>query len=400
MSEITYPPAVDSGQDTDLIERAAELRELLCSEAAPGEEQRNITDTAAAALRDAGMFRLGVPRRWGGYQASMRTILLTLAELGRGDVSASWVTMIVTDGALSASLLTDRAQEEIWGANPAATVTGVYTPAGSATQVDGGFVLTGKWPFNSGCLRADWTQVAFPVVDDGGNVIDLKLALIPYPDLTLEDTWFVAGMRGTASNTAVAQDVFVPEYRLISMLDMQSGISRSEHPDARETFKPTQAAEILALVGPLLGAGQAALDLARKSLDKGRPITGAFYQKASESPTYQLSYATAVSKVDTAFLHALRAADDVDRSVGQELPLDEVNRGRIRMDIAVALQSLREATALALSIGGAGSFADANPINRVWRDFETGSRHGYMNTNIGHECYARALLGLDPIAAF
>lgn len=393
MSEIHSLPL--TGADAEIIARAASLRELLRREAAAGEQQRNITDVTFAALRDAGLLQLGVARRWGGQQATWRTILLTLAELARGDASAAWVAMICNNAAYSALLTTDKAQEEIWGTNPLATVTGVYNPAGTSEKVDGGFILNGKWPFNSGCLRADWAQLAFPILAADGSIAEVQLALIPYTDLMIEDTWYVAGMRSTGSNTAVASNLFVPEYRLITYEALKMGNSRSEHPGAKEVARPLVSAEVLAMTGPLLGTGLAALDLARQALDRGRPITGGFYQRAFDSPAYQMNYATAIAKVDTAFFHLLRAADDLDRTVGRE-PADNITCARIRMDAAVALQNLRDAVALALNIGGAASFADANPINRVWRDFETGSRHALLNPGIAHESYARVLFGLEP----
>ncbi|MFF5140599.1 acyl-CoA dehydrogenase family protein [Streptomyces sp. NPDC013157] len=400
MPETLSQPAGRTATDADLVARATDLRELLRKEAAVGDEQRNITDTAVAALRDAGMFRLGTPRRWGGHQAGMRTTLQVLAELGRGDAAASWVTMIYAVTNLAASLNTDRAQEEIWGDNPDAAVAGTSNFMGStAVRVDGGYVVNGKWPFNSGCLHADWTMTPFPMFAEDGSLAGVRFGLVPYTDLTIEDTWHIAGMRGTGSNTAVGTDVFVPDHRIIEFDRIVSGGSRSEHPEAREIPGSVQIAMILGLMGPLLGAGQAAVDLAREAIDKGRPVVGSLYQKAAESPSYQLNYATAVSRLDTAFLHVLRAADDVDRSVGTEPP-DDVTRGRVRMDIAVALQSLREAVTLSMSIGGAGSFATVNPANQVWRDFETGARHAILNPGIGAETYARALLGLEPIAVF
>ncbi|MFE2421979.1 acyl-CoA dehydrogenase family protein [Streptomyces hokutonensis] len=400
MPETLSQSADRTATDADLLARATDLRELLCKEAAVGDEQRNITDTAVAALRDAGMFRLGTPRRWGGHQAGMRTTLQVLAELGRGDAAASWVTMIYAVTNLAASLNTDRAQEEIWGDNPDAAVAGTSNFMGStAVKVDGGYVVNGKWPFNSGCLHADWTMTPFPILGEDGGLAGVRFGLVPYTDLTIEDTWHVAGMRGTGSNTAVGTDVFVPDHRIIDFDRIVSGGSLSEHPEAQEIPGSVQIAMILGLVGPLLGAAHAAVDLAREAIDKGRPVIGSIYQKAADSPTHQLNYATAVSRLDTAYLHVLRAADDVDRSVGTEPP-DDVTRGRIRMDIAVALQSLREAVTLSMSIGGAGSFATANPANRVWRDFETGARHAILNPGIGAETYARALLGLEPIAVF
>jgi len=391
VTKVLQKSEIHQATEDDLVARAAGLGELLRKEAPLGEERRNITDVAASALREAGLFHLGVPRRWGGQEASVRTSLLVTAELARADASVGWIAMIFADGASAARLCSDQAQQEIWGDNRDAMVTGVFTPAGKGEKVNGGFKLSGKWSFNSGCLHAHWAMLAFPVFAADGSVAEVNLALVPYKDVAIEDTWFVAGMRATASQTVVGTDVFVPQHRVISFADLEAGrLEPGGYPS------PASSALIFLLLGPLLGMGRAAVDLARQTIDKGRPVTGSFYQKAADAPTYYLNYATAVSKVDTAHLHALRAADDLDHAAAKGIRVDELGRGRIRMDIAVALQSLRDAVTISLGIGGAASFATANPIQRVWRDFETASRHAYFNPSIGHECYARALLGIQP----
>ncbi|MFE3999345.1 acyl-CoA dehydrogenase family protein [Nocardioides sp. YIM B13467] len=397
----TYTPTRTTSSDVSagheaLIERARSLVPLLAEHADATEKARRLVPEVEQALRDAGMFKLTVPRRFGGHQADMRTYIAVTSELARGCSSAAWVTMILGGGAFSTSLFSDRAQMDVWGEAPDAAVAGVLTPSATSRKVEGGHVVSGRWMWNSGCYNAQWTVLAAPINDENGQMVDLGLLLVPYSDLTIEDTWYVAGMQGTGSNTAVGDEIFVPDHRIISMLGLSVGQHASEHPEEVEYQAPPVTALTLAILGPQLGIAQAALERTRETLAKGKPIAYSTYQRSIDAPSYQLNFADATSLIDTAKLHAFRAADDIDAwGRAGEFPAD-LGRARVRMDIAVAATRLREAVDLLLNIGGAGSFAQANPINRIWRDLETASRHGYINSDLSREIYARALLGIEP----
>lgn len=386
---------VSAGHE-ELLARARDLVPLLAAHADQAEKDRRLPAVVEDALREAGMFKLTAPRRFGGHQADMRTYVAVTSELARGCSAAAWVTMILGGGSFSASLFNDQAQQDVWGANPEAAISGVLTPSAQTRKVDGGYRVTGRWMWNSGCFHAQWTVVAAPLVDADGQMIDLGLLLIPYSDLSIEDTWYVAGMQGTGSNTAIGDDIFVPEHRIISMLGLSVGQHQSQHPDEREYQVPPVTALTLAILGPQLGIAQAALERTRETLAKGKPIAYSTYERSIDAPSYQLNFADAASLIDTAKLHAFRAADDIDAwGITGSFPAD-VDRARVRMDIGVATKRLREAVDLLLNIGGAGSFAQANPLNRIWRDLETATRHGYVNADLAREIYARALLGIEP----
>ena len=151
--------------------------------------------------------------------------------------------------------------------------------------------MTGKWGFASGCMHSQWAMVGIPVVDETGDQIDQGLALVPMSDLAIEDTWFVAGMRGTASNTLVANEVFVPSHRILSVSQAIVGIYPTEHKDEalyRSAFVPVLA---LVLVGAQVGLARHALEIVKDSLAKGRGISYTFYDKSSLAPTSQLQVA-------------------------------------------------------------------------------------------------------------
>lgn len=385
-------PTAEPGE---LLERATALVETLRGNAARTESDRRVAEQNITALDEAGLFRLTVPRRFGGHQAPFRSFLEVGAELGRGCGSTSWtVTLINVCGWLTA-LYPERAQQEVWGADPRARVCGVVAPSATSKAVAGGQVVTGRWGFASGCLHSQWALLGLPVVDDAGDQVDQGLALIPMEELTVEDTWHVAGMRGTGSNTLVAEEVFVPSHRILSVTRAIEGDYPTEHRDERlyrSAFVPVLA---LVLAGPQLGLARGALETVTASLAKGKGISYTFYERASESPSTQMQVAEAAQLIDTASLHLMRAADDIDDWAGRDAYMPVLNRARARMDTGYVARRCREAIDMLLSVQGAGSFAEVSPLQRIWRDQETGSRHAVINPAISTELYGRALLGIE-----
>lgn len=390
----TIPAAAPTSSD-ELKERAAALVPLLRENAARTESDRRVAAENIAALSEAGLFRLTVPRRFGGHEADFRTFLEVTSELARGCGSTAWVATLVNVCNWMVGLYPERTREEVFGADPDARVCGVLAPSATSRAVDGGLVVTGRWGFASGSLHAQWASVGIPVVDASGRQTDQGAALVPMSDLTVEDTWYVAGMRGTGSNTLVADEVFVPEHRVLSVTQGVVGALPAAHED--ESLYRSALVPVLALVlaGPLVGLAQAGLDAVTASLAKGKGISYTFYERASEAPSTQIQLAEAATLLDTARLHLMRAAGDIDTWAASGTYMPFGTRARVRMDTGYVARRAREALDLLLSVQGAGSFAEASPLQRIWRDLETGSRHAVVNPAIASELYGRALLGVE-----
>ncbi|MFG3248814.1 acyl-CoA dehydrogenase family protein [Streptomyces sp. NPDC048187] len=395
MTTTAAAPQTTAPAAAALKESAAALVPLLRENAARTEADRRVAEENIAALTEAGLFRLTVPRRLGGHETDIRTFLEITSELARGCGSTAWVTTLVNVCNWMVGLYPERVQQEVWGENPDARVCGVLAPSATARAVEGGLVVTGRWGFASGSLHAQWASLGIPVVDASGQQTDQGAALVPMHELTVEDTWYVAGMRGTGSNTLVADEVFVPRDRILSVTQGVQGAYPTEHKD--EALYRSALVPVLALVlaGPQVGLAQAGMDVVTASLAKGRGISYTFYEKASESPSTQIQLAEAAQLIDTARLHLLRAADDIDSwaARGEYMPFE--TRARVRMDTGYVARRSREALDLLLSVQGAGSFAEANPLQRIWRDQETGSRHAVINPAIAGELYGRSLLGVQ-----
>lgn len=383
-----------TGTDSDLVAKATDLLDLLRKNAFQTETDRRVVEENIEALAAAGLFKIAVPKRFGGHEADFSTYLKVTSTLGQACGSTAWVTSLINVCGWIMGLYPDQAQRDVYEENPEARVCGVFAPSSSTVAVDGGLKVTGKWGFASGSLHSQWAILGIPVVDATGAQIDQGLALIPMSELNIEDTWYVAGMRGTGSNTLVAEDVFVPSHRIMSLTQAVEGNYPTEHTEEalyRSAFVPVAS---LILVGPQLGLAKGALEFVKASLAKGKGIAYTFYDRATDAGSTQINIAAAASLVDTAELHMLRAAADIDTAAKGPGYLDFETRARVRMDVGTVATRSREAMDLLLSVQGAGSFAEASPLQQKWRDLETGSRHAVVNPAIASEAYGRALLGV------
>ena len=381
----------------ELVERAAALRPLLAAHEEQTDRERRVAEANVQAVRDAGLCRIMVPRRFGGYETDMRTFLAVMSELATGSPATSWAMSLINVCAWLVGLFAERAQKDVWGEDPDTWGAGSLNPfAGEARRVDGGMVVTGRWPYSSGCLHAQWGVVGLRILDEAGQIEDLGLSLIPMSDLSIDDTWFMVGMRGTGSNTIVAREAFVPAHRFLSYAGGAfEGNYATEHTDEalyRSAFVPVT---VLILVAPQLGLARAALEYVTEQASQ-RGITHTNFVRQRDSTGFQMRLAEAAITVDGAHLHAYRAADDIDRAAARGQYPDKTARARMRLDTARAVRLCREALDMLVEAHGTSSLADTNPLQRMWRDMEVASRHAITDWPVNLEIYGKLLLGIEP----
>jgi alkylation response protein AidB-like acyl-CoA dehydrogenase len=379
----------------ELVARAHELAPLLQRNAPKGEANRRVEEESLQALAKAGLLKVCTPRRYGGWEMNTRAMLDVSAAIAEADGGAAWVVNLNNICCWLASLFPVKAQDEVFGANPDAMVSGVLAPSAASTKVAGGLRITGKWYYNSGGWHAQWAVLGVPIVNDAGEAIDQGLALIPMADLEREDTWFVAGMKSSGSIGLIAKDVFIPGHRILSVPRAIEGDypteMRGQEPFYRSAFVAILA---LILVGPQLGLGRAALQYVRQKAGT-RPISYTFFEKQNASVAFQLQIAQAAMLIDTAHLHAYRAADDIDQAAVSGIYPDMIVRTRVRADTGYVVEKITQAIDLLLFAHGAGSFADSSPLQRIWRDSAVAARHAVVLPTVGYEVYGKALLGVE-----
>lgn len=382
-----------------VIGRIAALRPMLEANTKQTEADRRVVEENITSLREARAFKVAVPKRYGGAEATIRAKLEVSREVAMGCGSTAWVTALMNVCAFFVGLMNEQAQDDVWGDNPDARIAGVLTPSATARKVDGGMRVTGAWAWASGSYHADWSYVGMPVVNDAGEFLYPAVGLIPNTDVTIEDTWFTSGMRGTGSNTLHANDVFVPDHRLHSvpgLLTHQYDTPFVDEVLYRSAFVPVAA---LVLAGPQLGLAQAALDYVI-SMGHKRGITYTDFELQRDAPTFQLAISKAAVLVDTAHLFAFRAADDIDDAAKVGRAMTYVERARVRNDTGVAIESAREAIRVLCSAHGASSFAESSPMQRIWRDSEIASRHAVIVPETSSLIYGRALMGFTEGISF
>lgn len=391
----TDPSTMAPPSPNELVTRAEALIPLLKENAEQTERDRRVVEENIQACHDAELFRLCSPRRYGGFEYGMRTLIEVPAALAEGCGSTAWTVMSLNGLAFTAGLFSEQAQDDVFGDSPDVRIVGTLTPTNGETRpVPGGVMVSGSWAWASGCLHAQWACVAIPITDENGIMIDMAAVLIPMSELTLRDTWFVAGMEGSGSQTIVAEDVFVPEHRMMSMNGALCGEFPTPFKDEALYRSPFAPFASLMVVGPQLGLGRAALRIALDSAPK-KAVVYTYFERQLESTAFHIMVAEAALKLDTAQLHLLRAADAIDEAAALGEPMPTVIRARCRADGGYAAKLTTEAIDILLTAHGASSFARSSAMQRIWRDSNTSARHGLINPMVMTEVYGKALLGIE-----
>jgi alkylation response protein AidB-like acyl-CoA dehydrogenase len=383
------PPTVH-----DLVTRARELAPLLRKNAAASEANRRVEEETIQAMRKAGLMRVATPKRYGGWEMNTRAMLEVGSAIAEADGGAAWVANLNNVCCWLTSLFPVRAQDEVFGSDPDTCVSGVLNPTATVKKESGGYrVVTGEWHYNSGGWHAQWAVLGLPIVNDAGEPIDQGLAMIPMSDLERVDTWFVAGMKSSGSICLRAKNIFIPDHRILSVPQAIDGKYPTEMRD--EAFYRSAFVAFLSiiLVGPILGLGRAALEFVRQKAGS-RTIAYTFFEKQTASVAFQLQLADAAMMIDTAHFHAYRAADDVDGAAARAIYPDLLTRARVRADTGYTVEKITQAIDKLLFAHGSAGFAEASPLQRIWRDAAVASRHAVVLPAVGYELYGKALLGV------
>ncbi|HZZ47895.1 MAG TPA: acyl-CoA dehydrogenase family protein [Pseudonocardia sp.] len=393
---IVEEAAVEQGTvpNQELIARATALVPLIREHAETSSAQRRVVPEVVTALEEAGLLKLFVPRRLGGVETNIRTMMECVAEIARGDGSTAWASALLNVCSWFATTFSDEAQRDMWGGNPDARACGIFSPATKSERVEGGYLVSGRWGYASGSFAASWGTLGMQVdLPEGQDV--RALALIPASAWRIEPTWFVAGMKGSGSDTIVVEDHFVPDHRVQRFSDMVEGRMATSHrhdeQNSNMAFIPVAA---LVLVGAQIGLARHAMELTLGKLPM-KNVAYTCYTNARNSPTHQVQVAQAATLFDQAELLMQRACADIDGAASTGRQLDRLLRGRVRMDTGVIAELVKDGIDLLMSANGASSFADANPLNQIWRDAEIAGRHALVMPELGKHAYGQLLLGAD-----
>jgi alkylation response protein AidB-like acyl-CoA dehydrogenase len=292
-----------------LVAQAAALVPMLRTAAPAAEKARRVPQDSIDALSAAGIFTMTAPKAYGGVEADFHTQCAVLAEIARGCPSTSWVATIYSAMSWLVGVFPDDTQDEIY-ATRAPRIAGVFSPTGTAVRKDDGFVVNGRWPFNTGCHGATWTVLNVLV----GEMPTCMIARSA--DLTILDDWYATGMSATGSNTVVAENVFVPARRTMPLPDMLEGRYPARHNADNPYFKyPLAPVLTVNAGGTPLGIARGAWDMFVERLP-GRGITYTTYANKAEAPVTHLQMAEASLKIDSSDAHVGLATSLLDSRNG------------------------------------------------------------------------------------
>jgi alkylation response protein AidB-like acyl-CoA dehydrogenase len=383
----------------ELVRRAADLVPLLRTHAAWTEENRRLHDETVEALADAGIFKMRVPARYGGYESDTRTFHEVMVELGRGDGSVAWTASVWGIPGWMVGMFPDQVQDEIY-ATPDVRVCGTLSPSAVGTPANGGLTINGRWGFISGALHSHWQEIiAMAPAPDGVNQWPV-VALVPLSDLTIVDDWYTSGLQGSGSVTTVAEDLYVPQERILPLPAVLQGQTMSDRNAEIAMYRnPLLGVANACSAGTVIGLAKAAREVFFERLGD-RKITYTDYGQQREAPVTHLQVAEATMKIDEAGFHADRitALVDAKGAAGEAWTLEE--RARTRADIGAVCELSKAAVdVLNMASGGSSIYRDV-PIQRIARDMHAVNLHALMLPQTNLELYGRVLCGLEPNTAY
>lgn len=348
------------------------LRAKVRSAADEGEASRTMPSHLVAATRSAGLFRMAMPAALGGLELDPITIVESIEDVSRADASAGWTTLIGNSTAFFA-WLEPTAAKDMLGGNTNVVSTSMFAPMGRARRDGGDLIVEGRWPFNSGCVHADWYQAAVVVMNDGQPNMrpdgrpDIRFAMFPRNAASIIDTWHSLGLRGTGSHDIEVHNVRIPiEHTAAPMLDDPADSGRL----ARLGFFPLLT---VLMSGFPLGVARRALDeLALLALTKRRGASTVPIADDSRVQ-YEIGEADAALLAARAFLIDVLGDAWSTVTSGVALSREQANRislaGQQTMNVAVT------AVDRAFAVAGAGAVYANHPLQRCFRDIHTGNQH-------------------------
>ncbi|MCD6042613.1 MAG: acyl-CoA dehydrogenase [Burkholderiales bacterium] len=371
------------------MRRAREIVPTLRERAQRCEEARGLLPENERLLHETGLFRYHQPKRFGGMELPFVAVVDIVAELARGCPSTAWNVGNLGCHHWILGYYEPETQHEVWDANPDVLIaSSIALAAGRGRKAEGGFIVSGRWPFSSGVDNSDWNMLAVTVYEND-NAVDWRLCLVPKKDYTIIDTWYAMGMVGTGSKDIEVKEVFVPERRALALQRCRGGL---EHPGAMLNGGPLFRVPIVASAGhPLsataLGTAEGAFDHVREVFSKRTgTYTGA---KVSDFQAVQVKLARARCLIDSAryLMRQSALTFQDDENLGVEAKL------RLRAQNAFAVSQSREAVETLWSFYGANAIYTRDPLQRYLRDVQAASQHFSFNFDIAGAAFGATALG-------
>jgi len=370
--------------EQQLIEAARGMRSLLRRNIPLHEQHGKLSDEVLAAVCEAGFHKMAVPARWGGLHLSSAAMARVGGEIARGCPSTAWALSITNSVAWLVSQMPDSMQQFVFGKG-IPLLTGPQNGAGTLEPAEGGYLFSGRWSYGTNCRHADFAMLQ-GVCTEGLP----HLCVVRMSEVGIVDTWKVAGMRGTGSDTVVADKVFVPKAHSCLMQGIGSAEDFSypkEPGDYWIGFPLLRSKAIGILVGAVEGQLDAIVD------SSARPVLYSVFQQKQDAASYRALLGDAAGKIRAArtIMDSSNTANDRAALARRALTPDE--RLDNRVETAAAIRLLNEASSTLMDMAGSSGFAESSLAQQYWRDFNVGSRHVIFNAYVSNEAFGTSVLG-------
>jgi 3-hydroxy-9,10-secoandrosta-1,3,5(10)-triene-9,17-dione monooxygenase len=375
----------------EVLARVRALTAGIRDGAAAAEEARTVPQETIDRLLAAGITRILIPPQYGGYGLSLDTWFEVVREIGKADASHAWCASLMIHHPHYLSQFPEAAQKAVWADGIDISIAASIQPVGRVTPVEGGYRVSGEFPFASGINHSRWLVV--------GSMVETEATffLIGPNDFKIKDTWFTNAMRATGSNTAVCDDVYVSESHTLALADVREGKTPGGKLHANPIYRaPWISYAPLTFATPMLGAAQGAYELFRDWTKSRRSGRGGF--AIAEVTSVQVRLARAAADLDAAEL-LLRRAIDVARA---ETPPSLALRARSMRDCSRAAELCVGVIDELIAMSGTAVFAAAHPLQRAWRDIHFAAMHVALNPEQNFSHFGRTEFGLprDPHLPF
>jgi 3-hydroxy-9,10-secoandrosta-1,3,5(10)-triene-9,17-dione monooxygenase len=355
--------------------------------------ERRIPDATIADFHEAGLWRALQPKRYGGYEVHPNTFFDALIEVATACPSTAWVYGVVAVHNWQMALFDERAQEEVWGDDPAVLISSSYAPTGKAVAVEGGYELSGRWSFSSGCEHCDWAFLGAFAPTPEGAPPDMRTFLVPKGDYVIEDTWKTMALQGTGSHDVVIERCFVPEHRTHRMSDgfkcRNPGNAVNDAPLFRIPFGQIFTRSV----------STSAIGIAKGALDFYKSVTAAKVgavdgSKAAKNPFAQMAVARSQATLDELRLVLHRDFEEMMAYAerGEVAPVER--RVAWRWDSSRAVSRCVEVVDELFGLcGGRALFLDS-PMHRYFLDVHAARAHYANRPESAGTNFGRVELGM------
>ena len=354
------------------------VRDLLPSlreRADEAERLRVVPEASIKEIEETGFFRLLQPRRFDGLESDPVDFYTAVRDIAGACGSTGWVCSVVGVHPWQVALFSDEAQQAVWGSDTATRLSSSYAPTGKAVQTDGGFTLSGKWSFSSGCDHCSWVLLGGLVFNAEGQVVDFRTFLVPREKYQIVDVWNVVGLRGTGSNDIVVEETFVPEGFTLSMGDTGRCFGPGQEQNPSDLYKlPFHSIFTGTITTPIIGMAMGAY--AEHVEMQNRRVRAAYAgEKASLDPFAAVRIARASSDIDAAWALLVNNIREEQAHVakGEKIPLRL--RLKVRRDQVLGTQRAIDALDSLFEASGGRALAEGTYLQRAWRDAHAGRVH-------------------------